>query len=357
MRHGTGATRTKRVTGADVAREAGVSKTAVSFAFNSPERLGTATASRIRDVASSLGYRPDPVARMLTTGRTGTIGILTPQSLSVMFANPFFAAFGEGVAQAIEESGFGLRLISPLHGSLIDAMGLAVVDGLLAVGLSGYHPEFDEVRRSRLPIVMVDSGTHADFLSVELDDESGARAAAEHLLGLGHTRFLVIGVESPYPSWRDDPEVVLNRRLDGYRAAIVAAGLELPDDAIVVGPPGIEGGHAAFERAWQDGLRPTAVLAMSDAMAIGAIRAIREQRLRVPEDISVVGFDDLEIAEFVDPPLTTVHQPARRRGEEAAELLLAAIAGQDMPVVHRVYQTRLIVRASTGLVRVAKEVA
>jgi DNA-binding LacI/PurR family transcriptional regulator len=288
---------------------------------------------------------------MLSQRRTGTIGILTPQSLPVMFSNPFFATFAEGVALATEQSGFGLRFISPLNGSLTDAMGLAVVDGLVAIGLSGMHPEFDEVRRSGVPTVLVDSGAMDGFPSLELDDHAGALAAAEHLLALGHTRFLVIGVEPPHPAWGDDPEVVLHRRLDGYRSAIQAAGLELPDEAVVVGPAGIQGGYAAFERAWQDGLRPTAVLAMSDAMAVGAIQAIHEQRLHVPDDVSVVGFDDLEIARVVNPPLTTVHQPVRRRGEEAAQLLLDAIAHGDAPAAHRIYQTRLIVRASTGPAR------
>ena len=101
---------------ADVAREAGVSKTAVSFAFNSPERLSPDTATRIRDVATSLGYRPHPVARMLTQGRTRTLGLLTPQALSVVFANPFFATFSEGVAAVAEEAGYGLLFVSPVHG-------------------------------------------------------------------------------------------------------------------------------------------------------------------------------------------------------------------------------------------------
>jgi alanine racemase len=103
---------------ADVAREAGVSKTAVSFAFNSPERLSTETALRIREVADTLGYRPNPVARMLTQRQTMTLGVLTPQALAVIFSNPFFALFSEGVAHAAEDLGYELHFISPLHGSL-----------------------------------------------------------------------------------------------------------------------------------------------------------------------------------------------------------------------------------------------
>ena len=114
---------------ADVAREAGVSKTAVSFAFNSPERLSAETARRIREVAAALGYRPNPVARMLTQRQTMALGVLTPQSLAVVFSNPFFALFSEGVANAAEDMGYELHFISPLHGSLALAMGRSTVWG------------------------------------------------------------------------------------------------------------------------------------------------------------------------------------------------------------------------------------
>jgi alanine racemase len=341
--------RTSRPRIADVAREAGVSKTAVSFAFNSPDRLSPETASRIRLVADSLGYRPHPVARMLTQRRTMALGVLTPQMLSVIFSNPFFGAFSEGVASSAEESGYGLHFISPVQGSLARAVGRATVDGVVAIGLSGDHPEVEQIRRAGLPIVMVDSTALPDHGSVEVDDEGGARAAAEHLLALGHREFLVIGVEPPTTSTTPDPDGVVSRRLRGYRSALADAGIELPDAAVVVGPARIDGGIAAFARAWGDGLRPTAVLAMSDAMAIGAMRAAQERRLAVPDQISIVGFDDIELAQYTDPPLTTVHQPIRRKGEEAVRMLLSVIEGREPTrSEHRRLETRLVIRGSTG---------
>src|SRR4051794_21203903 len=277
--------RTHRPRIADVAREAGVSKTAVSFAFNNPDRLSPETATRIREVAEALGYRPHPVARMLTQGETMALGVLTPQALSVIFSNPFFGAFNEGVALAAEEYGYGLHFISPVHGSLARAIGRATVDGVVAIGLSEHHPEVEQIRRA-LPIVLVDSTAMPDHPSIDIDDEGGARAAAEHLLALGHRAFLVIGVEPPQPATQMEPEGVTGRRLRGYRAALAAAGIALSDEQVVVGPASVAGGVEAFDRAWRDGLRPTAVLAMSDAMAIGAMRAIRGLGLSVPSDIS-----------------------------------------------------------------------
>ncbi len=146
-----------------------------------------------------------------------------------------------------------------------------------------------------------------------------------------------------------DPDSVTGRRLRGYREAFAAVGARIDDDRVLVGPASIDGGIAILNSAWEDGLRPTAVLAMSDAMAIGAMRALRDLRLDVPGDVSVVGFDDIDLAPHVDPPLTTVHQPIRRKGEEAVRLLLSVVERRDLAKPeHRRLETRLIVRASTG---------
>ena len=333
---------------ADVAREAGVSKTAVSFAFNSPDRLAPETASRIRGVADSLGYRPHPVARMLTQGQTHTLGVLTPQALSVIFSNPFFGAFSEGVALAAEQEGYALHFISPLHGSLARAMGRATVDGVVAVVLAAGHPEVEQIRAAGLPLVMVDSSALPDQPGVQVNDESGARAAAEHLLGLGHREILIVGVEPPTPGSVAETDGVTARRMRGYLAALAAREVVLPYNAVVVAPASIEGGIAAMRRAWEDGLRPTGVLAMSDAMAIGVLRAARELGLRVPEDVSVVGFDDIDISQHTNPPLTTVHQPIRQKGETAVRLLLSVVERRDPAPEQIRLETRLIIRGSTG---------
>jgi DNA-binding LacI/PurR family transcriptional regulator len=356
---------------ADVAREAGVSKTAVSFAFNSPERLSAETAVRIREVAGALGYRPNPVARMLTQRQTMTLGVLTPQALAVIFSNPFFALFSEGVAHAAEDLGYELHFISPLHGSLALAVGRSTVDGVVAIGLSADHPEVEQIRGAGLPMVLVDSDDLPEHSSVVVDDESGARTAAQHLLELGHRDVVVMAVEGPEQSRdgdatseaRDDDahdampaprlpsngEGVTARRLRGYRAAFAAAGAAIPADRVVAGRASIEGGVSAFHRAWALGLRPTAVLAMSDAMAIGAMSAARELGLRIPGDLSVVGFDDIDLAAHVDPPLTTVHQPIRQKGADAVRLLLAEVEQREANrPEHLRLATRLIVRGSTG---------
>ncbi|MCA1481356.1 LacI family DNA-binding transcriptional regulator, partial [Bradyrhizobium sp. NBAIM08] len=132
--------------------------------------------------------------------------------------------------------------------------------------------------------------------------------------------------------------------------------VDIPDERVLVGPASIDGGIAITDRAWEDGLRPTAILAMSDAMAIGAMRALKDMRLDVPGDVSVVGFDDIDLAPHVDPPLTTVHQPIRRKGAEAVRLLLAVVERRDQAnPEHLRLETRLIVRGSTGPVPAERE--
>jgi alanine racemase len=347
----------KRVRIADVARESGVSKTAVSFAFNSPERLNQVTAAKIRRVAEELGYEPHPVGRMLTQKRTMTIGLLTPQVLSVVFANPFYAELCAGVAAATDQAGYGLLFVSPLQGSLVRAIARAAVDGFVAVGLSEDHPEVEQIRRASLPMVLVDGGALPEHGLVESNDEVGARAAARHLLSLGHRDFMVVGVEPPnMPGLLEysagPTETVASRRLTGYRQGLELGGIKLRDEQIVVGPATFDGGVAAFRRVWEDGLRPTAVLAMSDVMAIGVMWAIREAGLSIPADISIVGFDDLDVAPHSNPALTTVHQPVRAKGEEAARLLLRMIAHPDNErPEHKTLDTRLIIRGSTGPAR------
>lgn len=354
----------RRTTIADVAQAAGVSKAAVSFAFNTPERLSADTVARIRDIATSMDYRPDPVARMLAQRRTGTVGILTPQSLDVIFTNPYFGSFAAGVAPAAETAGYSLQFISPLHGSLARAVDQASVDGIIAVGLWEDHPEIGQIRRSGIPFVLVDSTALPGEPTVGIDDEGGARSAAEHLVALGHRRFAVLAFTSPIaddldtggdggearptvrPRGADD---VSARRLRGYRQALRAAGIELPRHAIAIAPSTLERGAEAFRQLFDDGVRPTAVLAMSDVLAIGVLHAAHELGIVVPLELSVVGFDDIDLAQYTDPPLTTVHQPGRQKGHAAMRILLDRLERRQVTGPQQwSLETRLIVRGSTG---------
>jgi len=331
-----------RVTIADVAGAAGVSKTAVSFAFNNPERLGQATLERVLGVAQDLGYTPHPAARALSMRRSGTIGVLIPQRLSTVFANPFMSELIQGLGELCEEHDLTLLLVPPLNGSLESAIRQASVDGFISLGLSPDDSALDVLDRIGIPTVLVDSEDSPSHPTVNVDDAGGARAAAGHLLELGH-RQLAILVLPPARQVHSTPTAT--RRLAGYRAAISEAGV--PAAHSVIAGISVAAGARAFDSLPKGPRRPTGVLAMSDMVAIGVIAAAQATGFRVPDDLSVVGFDDLPASAWTNPPLTTVRQPIVEKGRLAARLLIQRMKGKPVESPAPL-STSLVVRGSTG---------
>jgi DNA-binding LacI/PurR family transcriptional regulator len=323
-----------RVTIADVASAAGVSKTAVSFAFNNPDRLGQSTLERVLGVAHELSYTPHPAARALSMRRSGTIGVLIPQRLSTVFANPFFSELIQGLGEGCEEHDLTLLLVPPLDGSLEGAIRQASVDGFISLGLIPGDRALDVLERIGIPTIQVDSEASAEHPAVNVDDAGGAEAAARHLLELGHRRLAIIVLPPARGEVQSTPTAA--RRLAGYRAAIKSAGA--PEPRAMVAGISVSAGARAFESLWTGARRPTGVLAMSAAQSAG---------LRIPDDLSVVGFDDVPAAEWTNPPLTTVRQPIVEKGRLAARLLIQRMKGQavDSPAP---LSTTLVIRGSTS---------
>lgn len=338
-----------KITISHIAKEAGVSKTAVSFAFNDPSQLATGTVRHIRDIAERLGYTPDPIARSMTTRRTNALGLLLPQDIATALANPFYTQFIRGIGKVCGRVGLTLMLVPPLWGSIMKAIPHATVDGFVVVGLEVDRGEIQLMRRRDMPFVMVDSEAPADVPSVNVDDRSGARMAMEHVLARGHRQIAIIAIESGKGGQIEAYTGTLAARLDGYRAALAEYGLSLDAPAIqlVEAPTSWEGGQAAFEQIWQAQQRPTAVVAMSDIIALGVIDSAKQHRLHLPRDLSIVGFDDLPDARHMRPTLTTVRQPVEEKGALAAEVLVAALQ-QDNAVIHHVLPCELVVRQSVA---------
>jgi alanine racemase len=332
---------------ADVAREAGVSTTAVSFAFNNPHRLNPQTVTRILDVARRLGYAPSPHARALLSRTVGVIGVLVPQSIPSIFANPFFSAFYEGVGQVCEENGLSLLTVSPLAGSLYKAVANAPVDGFIVVGLNETHEDIEVLNKRNIPFVIVD-GDAIKGPSVNIDDEHGAWLAADYLLRHGHRNILCMHFEVDYTA---SPERIYGlglRRLNGYRRAFEAHNIGWNDHDIVPTPINVSGGADNFIAVWNSNRpHPTAVMAVSDVMAIGVIRAAKTIGLRIPEDLSIIGYDDIPLASWTNPALTTIRQPIVEKGETAAQLLLNVISG-DTSAPKIVLPTELVIRSSVS---------
>lgn len=349
----------RRATLKDVAAEVGVSPATVSNAYNRPDQLSEELRGRVFAAARRLGYAgPDPVARGLRRRRAGAIGVLYPDRLSYAFEDPAAVLFLEGVSTATEEAGLGMLLVSGAssEGRGVDTIGGAMVDGFVAFSLPDDDPLVDAALGRRLPTVFVDQPPRPGVPFVGIDDEGAAREAAGHLVGLGHRRFGVLSLEltvEPAGGFADRERreaatyEVSRARLRGYAAALAAAGL--PDDFPVYecAENTREQGRVAAGALLSLEPRPTALLAMSDRLALGVLEAAREMGLSVPGDLSVVGFDDVPDAARSEPPLTTVHQPHVEKGRRAGRLLIERIEGREKEDA-TILPTRLVVRGSSG---------
>ncbi|MEU3298464.1 LacI family DNA-binding transcriptional regulator [Streptomyces sp. NPDC006678] len=327
-----------RPTSRDVARAAGVSQATVSLVLGGKwrGRVSERTAGLVREAARELGYRPNLAARNLRLGRTRTALLVVPA-----LTNEFFARVYAGAAAVAAEHGFGVVVypspegIGPARDPFASAR--AALDGVIASSMAA--GALDAIRGADLPLVMLDSdpADPASAAQVNLDIADGMRQVTDHLLGLGHRRF--VHLASAVPSWTFE-----------VRARALAAALGAAPDAelrTVPAPLDVSGAREATERALTGAApRPTALICDDDILAAGACKAVRRLGLRVPEDVSVTGFDDLALATALEPELTTVRLPAERVGEEGMSALLAVLRGESpapgaLPVT-------LIPRASTA---------
>ncbi|MDX2378262.1 MAG: LacI family DNA-binding transcriptional regulator [Acidimicrobiia bacterium] len=329
----------ERVTLQTIADRLGVSRTTVSNAYNRPDQLGDELRDRILATATELGYRgPDAAARMLRTGRMGAIGMLFTEDLRFVFTDPDTTHFMQGVAETSALSGTGLTMLPvPAGLDLADtAVASTPVDGYLVFSVAEDHPALAAIMRRGVPIVVVDApdlGATTSFVGI--DDQRGAKMAAHHLLDLQHTRISVLlgrvtGDGKPRQVTADSVAHSANRvaraRLTGYRNALAEAGLD-PEGLVVwaAGGNDPDAGRRAATEMLEAHPELTAVLGFSDQLAIGAAQAAQRLGRSVPDDLSIVGFDDIPRAATWEPPLTTVRQPLVDKGRAAADLLLQQI--------------------------------
>lgn len=334
-------------TSSDVAAAAGVSRSAVSFAFNNPQRIATATRERILAAAQELGYTPNTLARMLQSGATQSLGVLLPQRLARIMENPYYSRFLMGVGQVCDQEGYTLLLTPPLQDSVLKAIPYAAVDGFIVCGLETDRGEVAELVRRDIPFVLIDSDRYENAPSVDVDDHGGAREVTRYLLELGHRRLAVLsmdpGPERPVRGYRGP----LARRMAGITEALAENGLTMADVRLAEVPVTRTDGYRATRALMTGAQPPTAILALSDVLAYGAVDALQELGVDVPGEVSVTGFDDLAESAWFRPRLTTVRQPIVTKGRTAADFLISAIRGEDQHP-HQSLGTSLIVRDSTA---------
>jgi LacI family repressor for deo operon, udp, cdd, tsx, nupC, and nupG len=328
----------------DVARELEMSTATVSRALRGLPGVSEATRERVEQTALRLGYVPSPSAVGLASGQTRTVAVIVP-----FVTRWFFASVVQGAEEVLRERGYDLLLYN-LAGSAaarhrVFETGLLAkrVDAVLVLSLQPSPVELSRLAGLDRPVTFVGADVPG-WATVRIDDEVAARAAMEHLIGLGHQRIAYVGG----PGVLDF--TAPNKRIAGYRGSLRSAGLRHDAGLEVDGDFTLAGGTEAGHRLLARPDRPTAVFAASDEMAIGVLRAARELGLRVPEDVSVVGIDDHELAAFFD--LTTVSQPVLEQGRLAAQLVLDALAAAATDAGWHpdqvILPTTLLERGSTG---------
>ncbi|WP_293904124.1 LacI family DNA-binding transcriptional regulator [Phenylobacterium sp.] len=326
----------------DVARRAGVSTATVSRVLSAPERVTAATRAKVEAAVAHLGYTPNLAAKTLRTLRTEKILVTVPD-----ISNPFFSQVIRGVEEAASAAGYAVLLGDTRHDEAREEQYAGMLrrreaDGLIFLGhrLPDTLAEMVAAMGPRTPIVNgCEFSAGLGVSSAHIDNERAAAEAMDHLYGLGHSRIGVITGPLVSPISRD--------RLAGVRAA---AGRRSRAEELVVatGDFSIESGAEHGGVLLQRAARPTALFCFSDEMAMGAMDAIRRRGLACPRDVSLVGFDDIRFARFLDPSLTTISQPTREIGHEVVRLLLEVLSGRSDAPRHVTLPHRLVIRASTA---------
>jgi DNA-binding LacI/PurR family transcriptional regulator len=316
----------RRPTIADVARHAGVSKGAVSFALNGRAGVSDETRQRILDAAAELGWSPSHQARALSTRRAFSLGLVVARDPDLLGADPFFPTFIAGVEKVLAERDqmLVLQVVTSPAAEEAGYRRLARdgrVDGVFVIDLRKADPRIALLAEIGLPAVTLNRpDVPSPFPAVVLDDRPGIAAAVAHLAGLGHSAIAHV----------TGPDVFLHAiaRREAFQQAMADAGL--PPGQVVPGDFTAAGGRAATHRLLTGEHPPTAIVYANDVMALSAIAVAAELGIRIPEDVSITGFDDTTLAAYVHPALTTVRADARSWGEVAATTLLALIDGHEV---------------------------
>jgi LacI family transcriptional regulator len=337
--------RKKLSTSFDVADMAGVSRTTVSFVLNNVRdvSISEVTRKKVLEAAQKLDYRPNVAGKKLVSGKSDTIGLVLCQSAEQIFTDAFLPQVILGVEQAAIQQGFHV-LLKPIDPS--DAGGYTSlirenhVDGILLSGPRQDDQALIKLHEEGVPLMLMGQMPNTQIPFVDINATAGAEAAVHHLISLGHEHIgIITNAPLDYTS--------AQQRRSGYVQALESANLIVNEALIQEGNYTPASGFAAMNALLETSPRVTAVFVASDVVAMGAMLAIKRASLRIPEDIAIVGFDDIPLAEFFDPPLTTIHLPAYGLGWAAGERLIRLIRGDGLNENSLLLESKLITRQSS----------
>jgi DNA-binding LacI/PurR family transcriptional regulator len=329
----------------DIAKAADVSHSTVSRALNDSSLVKAETKARIQRLAQKMGYSPDAIARSLVTQRTLTVGVV-----ATTITDPFVAEVVQGVEDAAQESGYSVLLTSSASEperelAAVEMLRAKRVDSVIVTSSRIGALYLEHLESIGVPVVLVNNHNEQSgryTFSVSVDNRHGGHLATVHLIERGHRR---IGYVSGPADHSDDLE-----RLTGYRQALDEAGISFDPAMIIPGNGRLDGGEQALPQLTSLAEGPTAIFCYNDMTAVGLLSAARQVGLSVPEDLAVVGFDDIPMAAHVYPPLTTIAQPQRDMGRQAIKMALALMAADDSATSFSdvTVKGKLVVRESSG---------
>ena len=333
-----------RVSIKDIAKEIGVSHSTVSRALSDSPLVKAETKARIQQLAQEMGYTPDAIARSLVTQKTRTVGIVV-----TTITDPFIVEVVQGVEDAAQENNYSVILASSASEperelAAVEMLRAKRVDGLIVTSSRVGALYLEHLERIDVPVVLINNHNEQSgryTFSVTVDNRHGGHQAAAHLIRRGHRRIAYISGPANHS---DDVE-----RMAGYRLALDEAGISFDPALVLPGNGRIDGGERALSALMDLAEQPTAVFCYNDMTAIGLISAARHAAISVPDDLAVVGFDDIPMAAHFCPPLTTIAQPQRAMGQQAMNMALALMAADDSsaPFSDIVVKAKLIVRETT----------
>ena len=324
-----------------VADRAGVSIATVSRVFADPQAVSDTLRLRVEEAARTLNYRPSRAARSLRAGTSQSVGVVIPD-----LENPFFTAVVRGIEVVLRAAGYTLLLANSDEDAarereVLQTLRADGVDGIILVPINPARDAYREVLAPPLQVVAVDRSP-ANFRPdlVTVDNVEGTRRGVEHLFGLGHREVALLAGPLRHSTAKE--------RERGYHEALRAAGRPLRPDLVHYGDFREGGGYEGMKALMALPKRPTAVFVTNNLMTLGAFRALHEAGIGIPDELALVGFDDMPWATSLNPPLTAVSQPSQEIGSSAADLLLDRIARPDRAIRHMILETTLVVRASCG---------
>ncbi|OPA75202.1 LacI family transcriptional regulator [Paenibacillus selenitireducens] len=331
----------------DIAREAGVSIATVSKVMNQTGRISDKTRKHVLDIMKKSDYQPSVVASALTKKRTYTLGLLIPD-----LANPFFAEVARSIEDSAQLLGYNL-VISSTDNELskeeryVNVLRQKRVDGIILATGARSDSIVKQLLKQKLPIAVIAREMPSFVVdTVLVDDFLGGYLATSHLIELGHRRIAVIAEDLGVMSSRE--------RVRGYKQALEESGIAYEDRLVVVSPFHVQGGKETATELLRGPLKPTAIFACNDLLAIGVVQAVREQGMSVPQDVSVVGFDNTLLATIIDPSLTTVAQPIQEMGRQIVQLITQEIDGSKPNKQRLVLLPELVIRNSTTKITLTK---